>query len=98
MESNQDQVKSKLSKEQEKLIKNAGKNKHNIIGITTILIAICNVWIRYYPLFAQEKFFLIYNILFYTGFIWAVFSICSYEKKVNNLIKTFQEIIKEKNT
>ena len=95
MESNQDKSGLELSKAQEKLIKNAGKNKGTLIGPIVILISVCYIWMHYYHLFVQDRFFFIFNIIIYVAIVWAAFWNYSYVEKVNNLINALLKIIKE---
>ena len=76
-----------LSHRGRRLIENISKYNSIFPYLVVIILFACFVWYRFFPLFNQSPFFLIYNAIVYLALVAVLCSSYFYTKKLSSLLK-----------
>ena len=71
---------------EKKLLDATAKYKLTLIGAIIIFVIICLVWLDRYRQFAQDGFFLSYNIIVYSALVLSAFWTSFFEKRVHDVL------------
>jgi len=74
-----------LTASEKRILKKTANYKRTLAKGCILLAAIVYIWIRHYSLFAQNAFFLVYNIIIYLGILGAALDTFLTEKRSHSL-------------